>query len=231
VRGGQILAALGVLDNGEVDEVTRSQLVGEYLGHTAPRTRDAFTKATGGVLFIDEAYALSRKFGANADFGVEAIDELVTLMENRREDVVVIVAGYTEEMNTFLDANPGLRSRFSRTIEFPPYSPAALAEITELIAGKASYRFDEPVPDNSASTSSGWPRPASRATPARRGSSSRPWWSTRRNGWPRWSSRGGTAPAPGGGRPPRLSRIVGACMPTVAMSPLLVRAILELFRS
>jgi AAA+ superfamily predicted ATPase len=137
----------GGVEGGEVHEVTRSQLVGEYLGHTAPKTRDAFTKATGGVLFIDEAYALSRKFGANADFGVEAIDELVTLMENRREDVVVIVAGYTEEMNTFLDANPGLRSRFSRTIEFPPYSPAELVEITELIAGKASYRFDEPVPD------------------------------------------------------------------------------------
>ncbi|MFF1959638.1 right-handed parallel beta-helix repeat-containing protein [Streptomyces sp. NPDC058220] len=143
---GQILAALGVLTNGEVHEVSRSELVGQYLGSTAQKTRDVFTKATGGVLFIDEAYALSRKFGVNADFGQESIDELVTLMENRREDVVVIVAGYTAEMNDFLDANPGLRSRFSRTIEFPPYSVEELVEITELIADTNQYVLDEAVP-------------------------------------------------------------------------------------
>lgn len=144
---GKILASLGVLANGEVHEVTRSQLVGQYLGHTAPKTREAFTEASGGVLFIDEAYALARKFGANSDFGQEAIDELVTLMENRREDVVVIVAGYTEEMRTFLDANPGLRSRFSRTIEFPAYSPSELVRIAELIATRNQYRLGDPVRD------------------------------------------------------------------------------------
>lgn len=142
---GRILASLGVLANGEVHEVTRSQLVGQYLGHTAPKTREAFTEASGGVLFIDEAYTLARKFGANSDFGQEAIDELVTLMENRRDDVVVIVAGYTKEMNEFLDANPGLRSRFSRTVEFPPYSPAELAQIAELLAARGYYELDEPV--------------------------------------------------------------------------------------
>jgi hypothetical protein len=142
---GRILASLGVLANGEVHEVTRSQLVGQYLGHTAPKTREAFTEASGGVLFIDEAYTLARKFGINSDFGQEAIDELVTLMENRRDDVVVIVAGYTKEMNEFLDANPGLRSRFSRTIEFPPYAPDELVRIAELLAARGYYELDEPV--------------------------------------------------------------------------------------
>ncbi|MDT0343786.1 right-handed parallel beta-helix repeat-containing protein [Streptomyces litchfieldiae] len=143
---GQILASLGVLANGEVHEVTRSQMVGQYLGSTAQRTREEFTKAVGGVLFIDEAYSLARTFGVNSDFGQEAIDELVTLMETRREDVVVIAAGYTDEMNTFLEANPGLRSRFSRTIEFPPYSPEELVRITELMARKGHFTLDEELP-------------------------------------------------------------------------------------
>ncbi|KIF76254.1 hypothetical protein QR77_24905 [Streptomyces sp. 150FB] len=143
---GQILASLGVLANGEVHEVNRGNLVGQYLGSTAQMTRQEFQKAVGGVLFIDEAYALSRKFGANSDFGQEAIDELVALMENRREDVVVIVAGYTAEMEEFLNANPGLRSRFSRTIEFPAYGPDELVQIAELIARKNEYRLEESVP-------------------------------------------------------------------------------------
>jgi hypothetical protein len=147
---GQILASLGILANGRVHEVTRSNLVGQYLGHTAPKTREAFDQASGGVLFIDEAYSLSRQFGSGADFGQEAIDELVTLMENRREEVVVIVAGYTDEMSKFLDANPGLRSRFSRTVEFPAYDPAELVEIAELIAAQNQYHLDDGV--------SGWLR-------------------------------------------------------------------------
>jgi ATPase family associated with various cellular activities (AAA)/Right handed beta helix region/AAA lid domain len=142
---GRILASLGVLDNGTVHEVARSDLVGQYLGHTAPKTREAFVKARGGVLFIDEAYALARTFGANSDFGQESIDELVKLMEDQRDDAVVIVAGYTVEMRGFLDANPGLSSRFSRTIEFPPYTPGELLRIVDLIAARAHYELDDTV--------------------------------------------------------------------------------------
>jgi hypothetical protein len=142
---GQILAALGVLAKGQVVEVSRSDLVGQYLGSTALKTKAVFETAVGGVLFIDEAFALSRIFGANADFGQEAIDELVKLMEDRRADVVVIAAGYTDEMKTFLDTNPGLKSRFSRVIEFPPYSPEDLVNIFEHHARKNHYEIDERV--------------------------------------------------------------------------------------
>jgi hypothetical protein len=142
---GEILASLGVLSNGAVYEVTRSQIVGQYLGSTALKVREAFEQAAGGVLFIDEAYTLARTFGSGSDFGQEAIDELVNLMENQREDVVVVAAGYTGEMNTFLDANPGLRSRFSRTVEFPAYSADELGQIAELIATRNHYRFGEEV--------------------------------------------------------------------------------------
>ncbi|WP_328460716.1 right-handed parallel beta-helix repeat-containing protein [Streptomyces sp. NBC_00448] len=142
---GRVLASLGVLADGAVHEVVRSDLVGKYLGHTGPKTREAFLAARGRVLFIDEAYALARTFGANSDFGQEAIDELVKLMEDHRDDVVVIVAGYTAEMGQFLAANPGLSSRFSRTIEFPPYSPAELLRIVELTASRARYVLDDAV--------------------------------------------------------------------------------------
>ena len=138
---GQILASLGALSSGTVHEVSRSDLVGQYLGHTAQKTRKAFDHARGGVLFIDEAYALARTFGTGSDFGQEAIDELIKLMEDRRDDVVVIAAGHTDEMETFLDTNPGLRSRFSRTIEFPPYEPGELVEIMTLFAAKHHYEF------------------------------------------------------------------------------------------
>ncbi|MFI9383380.1 right-handed parallel beta-helix repeat-containing protein [Kutzneria sp. NPDC052558] len=138
---GQILAALGALEKGHVVEVARGDLVGEFLGLTAQKTEKVFARARGGVLFIDEAYSLARRFGAGSDFGQEAIDVLTKLMEDHREDVVVIAAGYTEEMRTFLDSNPGLRSRFSRTLEFRSYEPAELTEIIGLQASKYAYRL------------------------------------------------------------------------------------------
>jgi predicted ATP-dependent protease len=135
----KILAALGALEHGRIVEVTRGDIVGEYLGHTAQKTRRAFHRAHGGVLFIDEAYALARKIGATSDFGQEAIDELTALMENGRDKVVVIAAGYPDEMRAFLDANPGLRSRFSRVLEFDPYDAGELAQIVALQADKGQF--------------------------------------------------------------------------------------------
>ncbi|WP_344128753.1 right-handed parallel beta-helix repeat-containing protein [Luedemannella flava] len=136
---GQLLAGLGVLAKGQVVEVARADLVGEYLGSTAIKTTAAFERAVGGVLFIDEAYTLARTFGTNSDFGQEAIDALVKLMEDRREEVVVIAAGYRDEMSDFLAANPGLSSRFTKTIEFADYSPAELLAITESLAAEHAY--------------------------------------------------------------------------------------------
>jgi Cdc6-like AAA superfamily ATPase len=131
------------LTTGEVIEAGRSDLVGQYLGATALKTKAVVESALGGVLFVDEAYTLSRTFGANSDLGLEAIDELVRLMENHRDDLVVIVAGYTTEMTEFLDINPGLRSRFSRTIEFPAYDADELTQIIALHADNHHYRWSD----------------------------------------------------------------------------------------
>ncbi|SNY69859.1 AAA family ATPase [Paractinoplanes atraurantiacus] len=135
---GDLLTALGVLPGGQFVEVARADLVGEYIGHTAHRTKEAFERARGGVLFIDEAYTLAPP-GAQNDFGREAIDTLVKLMEDHRDEVVVIAAGYEREIEMFLAANSGLASRFSRRIHFENYSPDELTSIFQQLAMTSGY--------------------------------------------------------------------------------------------
>lgn len=143
---GEILAALGVLQRGHLVEVARVDLVGEHIGSTAIRTQEAFDRARGGVLFIDEAYALSPE-DSGRDFGREAIDTLVKLMEDHRDAVVVIVAGYTAEMERFLASNPGVASRFSRTITFGDYTAEELLRIVEAQAVEHEYQLGDDAGD------------------------------------------------------------------------------------
>ncbi|MEU9843941.1 AAA family ATPase, partial [Actinomadura sp. NPDC048032] len=140
---GELLTALGVLAQGQVVEAARVDLVGQYVGHTAQKTTEVFQRARGGVLFIDEAYTLSRSGGSGHDFGQEAIDTLVKLMEDHRDEVIVIAAGYTDEMEGFLATNPGLASRFARTLTFQPYPVDGLASIFVKKAEAADYRVPE----------------------------------------------------------------------------------------
>ncbi|MET9886086.1 right-handed parallel beta-helix repeat-containing protein [Streptomyces sp. NPDC006430] len=137
---GELLVSLGVLPRGQLVEVARADLVGRYVGHTAQLTQEVFERALGGVLFIDEAYTLTPTGpGSGSDFGQEAVDTLLKLMEDHRDEVVVIVAGYTEEMERFLTSNPGLSSRFSRRVEFADYSSDELVTIVRQHAVTAGY--------------------------------------------------------------------------------------------
>ncbi|MGV9943475.1 right-handed parallel beta-helix repeat-containing protein [Streptomyces sp. NPDC003401] len=134
----RLLHSLGVLPRDSLVEVARADLVGQYVGHTAQRTKDVFTGALGGVLFIDEAYTLTPE-GASNDFGREAVDTLLKLMEDHRDEIVVVVAGYTEEMERFLASNPGLTSRFSKFVRFEDYSTDELVTIVSRHAAASGY--------------------------------------------------------------------------------------------
>ncbi|AWL99887.1 CbbX protein [Bradyrhizobium amphicarpaeae] len=140
LRMAKILHGLGFVRRGQVISVTRDDLVGQYIGHTAPKTKEILKKAMGGVLFIDEAYYLHRPDNER-DYGQEAIEILLQVMENQREDLVVILAGYRERMSTFFGSNPGFRSRIAHHIEFPDYSEAELLVIAELMLKERGYRF------------------------------------------------------------------------------------------
>ncbi|TWD80920.1 parallel beta helix pectate lyase-like protein [Kribbella amoyensis] len=137
---GRVLKALGLLRKGHLVEVDRTALVGEYVGHTGPKTTAAVNQALGGVLFIDEAYSLA-PVGIGNDFGAEAIATLVKMMEDHREDLVVIVAGYVNDMDRFIGSNPGLSSRFTRTLLFDDYSADELVAIVEYHAGEHQYEL------------------------------------------------------------------------------------------
>jgi SpoVK/Ycf46/Vps4 family AAA+-type ATPase len=138
---GKIYMELGLLSKGHVIEVDRSDIVAEYIGQTAPKTKEVIKKAKGGILFIDEAYALARKNDDSKDFGKEAIEILLKEMSDGDGDLAIIVAGYPEEMTNFLESNPGLKSRFNMYYEFPDYTPQELMQIAEYTAGKRSIQF------------------------------------------------------------------------------------------
>lgn len=134
---GKLLKGIGVLSKGHVVEVERADLVGEYIGHTAHRVQENVKKSLGGILFVDEAYSLAR--GGEKDFGKEAIDTLVKAMEDYKDEFILILAGYRNEMEYFLNTNPGLRSRFPIQIDFPDYSIDELLLIAELMVKNRQY--------------------------------------------------------------------------------------------
>ena len=140
LRMADLLHRLGYLRRGHLVSVTRDDLVGEYVGHTAPKTKDVIKRAMGGVLFIDEAYYLY-KAENERDYGGEAIEILLQVMENHRDDLVVILAGYADKMDTFFAANPGMQSRIAHHITFPDYSVMELEQIAVLMTEGLGYRF------------------------------------------------------------------------------------------
>ncbi len=140
MRMAQILHRLGYVRKGHLVAATRDDLVGQYIGHTAPKTKEVIKKAMGGVLFIDEAYYLYRPENER-DYGQEAIEILLQVMENQRDDLVVILAGYKDRMNTFFQSNPGMASRIAHHIDFPDYSADELYEISLLMLDKLQYRL------------------------------------------------------------------------------------------
>lgn len=141
LRIASILHKLGFIRRGQVVSVTRDELVGQYIGHTAPKTKEILKKAMGGVLFIDEAYYLHRPDNER-DYGQEAIEILLQVMESQREDLVVILAGYGDRMDKFFASNPGFRSRIAHHIDFPDYSDSELLFIAETMLNAQNYKFN-----------------------------------------------------------------------------------------
>ncbi len=144
---GQLYAAIGVLQTGQLVEASRTDLVAGYVGQTAIKTTEVVMRAMGGILFIDEAYALTRVGGLGHDFGQEAVDTLVKLMEDHRDELVVIAAGYDQEMANFISSNPGLPSRVPRTIHFPDYSTDELTSIFAGMCNQGKYEATDGVAD------------------------------------------------------------------------------------
>ncbi len=142
LRMANLLHRLGYVRKGHLVSVTRDDLVGQYIGHTAPKTREVLKRAMGGVLFIDEAYYLYKPDNER-DYGQEAIEILLQVMENNRDDLVVILAGYADRMDKFYESNPGFRSRIAHHIDFPDYEEPELLTIAETMLGKQGYHFDE----------------------------------------------------------------------------------------
>lgn len=138
---GKLFQQMNVLSKGHLIEAERADLVGEYIGHTAQKTRDLIKRSLGGILFIDEAYSLAR--GGEKDFGKEAIDTLVKHMEDKQHEFVLILAGYSKEMDNFLSLNPGLQSRFPLVIDFPDYTVDQLMEIVEIMMEEREYMFSK----------------------------------------------------------------------------------------
>jgi probable Rubsico expression protein CbbX len=146
MRMAGILKALGFVRQGQLISVTRDDLVGQYIGHTAPKTKEILKKAIGGVLFIDEAYYLYRPDNER-DYGQEAIEILLQVMENQREDLVVILAGYADRMENFYTLNPGFRSRIAHHIDFPDYDDGELLHIGETMLARQNYRLSPAAQD------------------------------------------------------------------------------------
>jgi len=146
LRMADVLCRLGYIRRNHLVSVTRDDLVGQYIGHTAPKTRDVLKRAMGGVLFIDEAYYLYRPENER-DYGQEAIEILLQTMENQRDDLVVILAGYASRMETFFQSNPGFRSRIAHHIDFPDYSEEELLQIAQHMLATMHYRFDDDARD------------------------------------------------------------------------------------